>query len=667
VCVAGRAASESSKGRKAVPLLIILEVISLVAGLGALLTIVGLGPVVLLLPDCGGSELLLAPFVGLATLYLSSQWLSPHFASGPVIVATCVVFGALSVVVAATRPRALLARASAARIDIAIVVGLGFLISLAVMLPVLHAGTLTLADFSGDDLFTWAPTATYMQTHAYAAPHATAYVSPLLWLLPTNIYPGSAGTVDGGLLAVFGLQATQLIDVLTAVCLAAGAGAVYLLLRLSFGTSRIIAGLGLLLVATNQSRFLMSGFGLAQAARGTALMLAAILLFLLAFTQRHAGLAALAGAVTAVLAGVYMPAFLITCAAVVGGAVVVVFAPLLRRGPSDVPWKIAGVFSAAGLVAGIPNLRWLFFGGGVHAWVLQTDYGRDLWYTVTYPLQYLTGAAPVQFLWRTSHVPPFAGVKTPLWSDTLSDLALVVAALLLLLIVIGIASLVAERRWLPTACVVFPLLYGGFVFVDNRGGFGSVVTVFYLVPLACVLAAVGVERAALHWRTARTVRHARSRHVSGWVVALSCGVGLVLLFQVGASAEDEAFFVQQPGVLSPTNLQLSHIAAVIPKGASVLMYASDGSNGDATVKKTEALVGAAGFLPDRDVTIDGRYFQGTYTPSDRRAITSALSLQYQYILHAVDPSIREPEIPPSYRVVWKFPRDGLVLLEREDR
>ncbi len=644
--------------------MIVLEVLLLVVGITALLTIVGLGAVVLLAPDCGGTELLLAPFVGLAILYLASQWLSPHFASGPVIVTTCSVFGCSSLVVVGLRWRSTMAKASAARVDIAILLAFGLVLAMVLQLPVLHTGTLTLADFSGDDLFTWAPTAAYMQGHAYAAPHATAFVSPLLWLLPTNVYPGSAGTVDGGLLTIFGLHAYQLVDVLTAVCISLGACVVYLLLRSALGTSRIIAVLGLLLVGTNQSRFLLSGFGFAQAARGTALMLAAILLFILAFTKRSVGTAILAGAVTAVLAGVYMPAFLITLAAVVGG-VIVVLAPAFRD-RSSVPWRVVGAFAASGIVFGIQNIRWLLFDGGLHAWVLQTGYGRSLFF-MQYPFEYLAGLAPVQFAYRMAGIAPFAAVKPLFWTSVLSDLAIVIALVAIALAVFGAVRLVTGRRLLPAACLIVPLLYGMGVFIDNRGGFGSVLSVVYLIPIACVLAIYGIDQLWSRAKVRPPARHAasgRTRVLTLGTLGLSCAVGLILLFQLGATATDEAFFIHQPGMLSPTNLKLAQISSVVPKGATILMYASDGSNGYSTVTKTQDLVAAASFLSGREITIDGLFFTGTFGPTDAKSIESALALSYRYILHYEDPSISDPKVPSNYHEVWRFPQDRLVLYER---
>ena len=382
----------------------VLELTLLVSASIALLAVVGLGPMVLLGPDLGGIELFLAPFVGLAILYWVSQLLSPHFASGPVIVTTCFVCGLASLTVVSVRRRDVLSKLVSARVDLSILMGAGVVIAMILQLPMLHDGTFTLSDFSGDDLFTWSPTAAYMQTHSFAAGHPTAYVSPLLWVLPTNIYPGSAGTVDGGLLSVFGLHAYQFVEPFSAVCLALGACAVYLLLRSALHSSRLIAVLGLVLVATNPSRFFTAGSGLAQSARGTCLMMAALVLLLYAFDRRSVGSAILAGGITAVLAGVYMPTFLITASAVLG-AVIVVLAPLVRRSARSIAWRPLVAFVVSGLVFGIQNIRWLLLGGGLHNWVLQTHYGRAL-FVFTWPLQYLIGTAPMQFLLGARGAPP---------------------------------------------------------------------------------------------------------------------------------------------------------------------------------------------------------------------------------------------------------------------
>ena len=56
-----------------------------------------MGLVLVVVKDPGGVELFSAPLVGLAILYLATQWLSPHFASGPVVLTTCALCRAVSV------------------------------------------------------------------------------------------------------------------------------------------------------------------------------------------------------------------------------------------------------------------------------------------------------------------------------------------------------------------------------------------------------------------------------------------------------------------------------------------------------------------------------------------------------------------------------------------
>ena len=677
VCYAARASDQGSDheieekcwsnlGRPPDPL-IVLELILLTAGIVSLLVVIGLGPVLLLTDGSNGTAVFVSPFVGLAVLYLACQWLSPHVPSGHIVVVTSVVFGASSAVIAWVKRGPLVAGILKTRIDLAVVGAIGLLNTIVLQLPMIHSGILTLSDLSGDDLFTWSPSAAYMQTHAFANGHPTAYVSPLLWVLPTNVYPGSAGTVDGGLMSVFGLHSYQLVEPFSAVCLALGASAVYLVLRWTLNASWLVATIGLLLVSTNQSRFFTAGFGLTQSTRGTALMMGGLVLFLLAFTRRSIGYAVLAGGVAGVLVGVYMPAFLVLAAATAGG-VLILFLPALRKGSRNtVPWASGLAFAAGGLVFGIQNIRWLLFGGGIHAWVLQTSYGPEPFF-LKYPFQYLAGTAPTQYLFRSAGVVPFARFSALFWTTWLNDIAIVIGILAVALVIAGAVLLLKEKRYLIGATLLAPILYGVFVFIDNRGGFGSVLSVVYLTPFACIIGTYGIGHIAdwiRSWPKPTHARREQSRRYRGGVVALGCVVGLVLLFQTGASAEDQSFYVRQPGMLPQQNLALSHIAVLVPKGSWVLMYSTDGSNGYATLRKTQALVAAASFLPDRNLTVDGLYFSGTFGKSDYSAIKAAYNQNYGYVLHYSDSSIRDPSIPVDYHAVWVFPKDHLVLYKKD--
>ena len=478
--------------------------------------------------------------------------------------------------------------------------------------------------------------------------------------------PGQPGTVDGGLLSVFGLHSYQLVEPLSAVCLALGGSVVYLVLRWALNASWLVATIGLLLVSTNQTRFFTAGFGLTQSTRGTALMMGGLVLFLLAFTRRSIGYAVLAGGIAGVLVGVYMPAFLVLGAAMAGGVLILVLPALRKGGRNTVPWAPLLAFGAGGLVLGFQNIRWLLFGGGIHAWLLQTSYGPQPFF-LRYPFQYLAGTAPTQYLFRSGAVAPFERIGTLFWNTWLNDIAVVIGVLAIALVIVGSVLVLKEKRYLFGATILTPLLYGALVFIDNRGGFGSVLSVVYLTPFACIIGTYGISRIANWIRSWRKPIHARreqSRRSVGGVVALGCVVGLVLLFQTGASAEDENFYVRQPGMLPEQNLALSHIVGVIPKGSWVLIYATDGSNVYSTLRKTQALVAAASFLPDRNLTVDGLYFSGTFGKSDYSAIQAAYNQNYGYVLHYSDSSIRDPAIPADYHVVWVFPKDHLVLYKK---
>jgi hypothetical protein len=281
----------------------------------------------------------------------------------------------------------------------------------------------------------------------------------------------------------------------------------------------------------------------------------------------------------------------------------------------------------------------------------------------------VVGTTPTQYLLYLDHVPPFSEVHL-FWNGYWSDVALLVALLAIALTATGVVALFVERRTFAAATFVGALAYGGFVFIDIRGGSGTLLTFMYLTPILSTLAAYGTQFVAR--RLAREVPTRHARHSIGRRLTIGtgtvCSVAvLILVFQAGASAEDEAFFVHQPGMLPRVNMKLAEIASRIPKGATVLMYSSNSATAGATLLKTQALVAAAGYLPDREITIDGSYFTGTYGPADAKQIDGAYAYKYQYVLHYNDPSIRDRPVPSIFHVVWTFPQDHLVLYERNNK
>ena len=321
----------------------------------------------------------------------------------------------------------------------------------------------------------------------------------------------------------------------------------------------------------------------------------------------------------------------------------------------------------SGLVIGAVNVRWLLFGGGVHAWSLQTAYGKDLWY-LRYPFEYLVGSAPFESLYHAGGFYPEALYKPLFWNATWTSVSEWVAVLALLLVLAGAVALTLRRQSQGLACLLTPLVYGIGVFLETNGGFGGFQSVLYLTPIACTLAAYGVFGLSVAWRrppvhSASSVERVRLLPIGSMVLALA--VAAVLIFQLGATVETDSFFVEQPGMMPTTSLQLRALSSVVPDGVSVLMYPSDGSDDAMTFRNTTALTAAAYFLPNRNITIEGKYFSGTYAPSEGATISKLIADKYRYILHVDVPGISVPRVPSTYRVVWRFRPYGLVLYRRD--
>ena len=266
--------------------IILIELILLTTAVVAVLSIVGVAPVAILTPDLGGIEFLLSPFVGLAILYWICQLLSPLAPSSWIVFGCCAVSIPLAGATLWHQRRRRMPHLAAIRPDLIITIVAGLAVTIALQLPLLHSGTFTLANFSGDDLFTWTPTAYYMAHHAYVAGRPLAYASTLLWVLPTNIYPGSAGTVDGGLATLLHLQPYQFVEPFTAICLGLGVVGVYLLARFALRLPRWTAAFAMTLAATSQNRLVIAGFGLAQSSRGAVLLIGSLVLFMVAIREQ---------------------------------------------------------------------------------------------------------------------------------------------------------------------------------------------------------------------------------------------------------------------------------------------------------------------------------------------------------------------------------------------
>ena len=639
----------------------ILQLILFSVAVTSVLSIVGFAPVWFLAPNFGGLQVLLCPTVGLAILYFACQVLSSWIPSGTIVIGTCIVFGILSVATAAKYRKGIGDWIRPRWREVALVAGFALVLTIVLQVPMIHSGTFTLANGGGDDLFTWAPTAAYMQTHAFPVGgswHSLAYISPVLYILPENIYPGSAGTVDGGLMSIFHMHAYQFIEPFTAICLAMTAVGVYLLVRVGLRLPRRFAVVGLVLAATNQYIFFIAGEGLAQDARGMVLLIAVLVLLLVTFREQSIGAGILGGGITGVLAGVYMPQFLVAFVAIAGGAIAFV---LLRGRPSSV-WKPMTAFAVAGLLLGAQNVKWLLFDGGLHAWALQSHLGTVHFLGRSVPFEYLAGSAPFLKLQSGIGLPQLSGGLGSTWTVA----SMTIAALALLLVCVGIVSMAIDRLLFEMCTLGAPLLLAAYVTIADVNGLGAISAIGYVTPIGCALVSYATYKLLTRFRVEQTGAHVLRSQRALRLTPLAVGVGIVVAsicaFQVNSSALDESFFFEQPGSLPPSSLPLSELGSVVPSGATVLVYTMSGTSKASSYAKFEVLVGAVDFLRAQ-VTLVGGF--SPYTKSQSSVIEDDFAQDNSYILHYQDRATSDPKVPSNYRAIWWYRPDHLVLYKRD--
>ena len=225
---------------------------------------------------------------------------------------------------------------------------------------------------------------------------------------------------------------------------------------------RRFAVVGLVLAATNQYIFFIAGEGLAQDARAMVLLIGIFVLLLITFRECSIGAGILGGAITGVLAGLYMPQFLVAFAAIVGGAIGLA---LVRGRPSSV-WKPMTAFVVAGLLFGAQNVKWLLFDGGLHTWALQSHLGTVHFLGRSVPFEYLAGSAPFLKLQSGIGLPQLTGGLGSLGTAA----SITIAALALLLVCIGIVSMAIDRLLFELCSLVVPLMLAAYVTIADTNG-----------------------------------------------------------------------------------------------------------------------------------------------------------------------------------------------------
>jgi hypothetical protein len=544
-----------------------------------------------------GLQWLLAPIVGLAFLYLACQWLSPWFSSGAIVPGTLAAGAVLDAVVIWRRPSQ--GRGSLA-VSWADVVGPGLVGAVAYFGLLAHQfklGLFTTAGTGLDALFIYLPAGEFMRRFAYAAGDTPPVKTPAIPTLEADFYPGSLGTVDGGLSALVRRPLFEILEPLNAVCMVLAVVGVYVLVVGAVRMSRQTGLLAAALVATSQFVFWAGGFDFVQQIRAFAILPAALALVLFAFQESRVGAAVLAGVTAAALVPVYMPVFLILAVATAGGLMAVAVLSLVRR-----QWLVApaalGAFAAAGAVAGAPTLHWLLFDGGLDAWnlVSQDKFGP-------YAAGGILGThySPAELLGTSSVADTYRLKPLLFWNDgwtVLGGLAALVAAGLALF---GLVMLVRAGQWLWPAMTGGVLAYLAYVRFGPTNLYGFVKTVSYAVPVTATAVAVGAAVLARQ-RLLTGSPTALLRRLPALVAAAAAV--LVVGMQVGAAVETEHLFLQLDPTISAAQSNLRALEDVVPGRTSVLIQDPGPLIPGTPLTPNSNLTHiAAYFLSGRDVTL----------------------------------------------------------------
>ena len=606
----------------------VLQALLFLGAVLGILAIVGFGPMVLLGPEEPGPELVLSPVVGLAALYIACQWLSPFLASSTIVLGTLAVGALVSVMAAVRAWPALRATAATTVRHVLAPAAVAVASYLALLTHVFKLRLFTLAGTGLDALFIYAPVAEFMRRHPYTTTGRPALDVPALPTLVANFYPGSLGTVDGGLGAILRRPAFELIEPLNAVCVVLALAGAYVLVTAGLGSSRRTGLLAVAVMAGNQFLFWSAGFDFVQQLRASALLPGALALLVIALRTHRARVGVLAGGVAAASVAVYMPVFLVLLAAL-GGALVAYAIQQARARAWAPATKVLVAVAGGGLGLGLPSVRWLLFDGGLKAWDLVSrnlfsPYPAGGMLDRQYDLPYLTGSAPVSYLYRTK----------PLlfWGSPWSALAHVVAVLAVVLAVAGVAGLVRRRRWPEAALFAGALAYLAFVRFGSGNQYGFVKTVAYLVPLTSCLVAMGAAQLAA------------VRRIPSAAVAVLAGV--VLVAEVAAATETQHMFLQTAPTISRREAALRALPKALPGDGGVLIqdFSAPIPNTPLTVNSNLDHI-VAYFIDDRDVLISGP------------VLTPALAARFRFVVRTGI----FPDPPAPFRLLWRNTDLGVSL------
>jgi hypothetical protein len=608
----------------------------------AIFTLVGFGLTAWTLDDLG-LELLAVPVVGLAITFVAFQLLTPFVPPPVTLLVLVVTLGSLSLWNAWQRRAALLAGIRRHWIEIVVLSAAGLLFYLALLAHVFAAGFFTLAGWPSDNIFSYAPAGEFLRTHAFMPSDPLALVDNLLtrFLARASIaFPNSFGPIDGAMSALTGWPVHALIDPLDAFLYAQVVPTTYLLLiRLKFPRQVAIAAVVLLMA--NQLVFWVMGNVFQQEMLAMPIFIGSLGLLLSALRSQGRRAAALAGLVAASLLGLYIPIFFLWALCAVGYLAVL----LVQAGRQQLKSYLAQLIAlaAGGLAGSAATIYWLLPGHGLQFWVeelhAKSAAGGIAFF---YPAKYLIGAAPVAALWS----PP--GLPVLWWGPSWVGVSRVIAALLAILIVAGVAS-VALRRALPElalfAAIALYLVYLRFVAAYP---YGFMKTLSFVVPLTSALLAAG----ALDLLPPVVRRTGYGRH--GTAVASRNGTvsavgivtfAIVFLAQAFNAIEMQHMWVRAGPAFPRSYQALSALRTLVPPGAGILQVNPSPAYHDGI-----KFAAARYFLTDHNLAL-----------SDAEPPEQAPPFRYDYVIAPWPPATDRPS---GFRKLWSQDDIGLALYQR---
>jgi hypothetical protein len=358
--------------------------------------------------------------------------------------------------------------------------------------------------------------------------------------------------------------------------------------------------------------------------------------------------AVLAGLVGGSLLGLYLPVFVVFVFTALG-YLLVLTALAGRAGRLLATLRQLAFIGASGIAAAAAAIFWLLPAGGLHTWLsfvnTRIPAGNISYF---YPPRYLLGMAPVADPWGL----PFA-IRPLWWRPGWNTVSQVLALVVVVLIVAGLASFALRRNWPALGLFAAAGLYLAYLRLIAQFPYGYIKTVSFLAPLTSALIAAGALELvpAIRERLKARGEFGAPRLARLRATALVGGVAcllVVLAVETVNSVEMQHLWLKVGPQAFPASFRaLADMAAIIPRGSGVL-----------------------------EINPSPAYHEGIKYAAARVYLTNDNLLLVDHVPPAAEVPFRVdflilPWPPdtvtadPGFRRVWSDPDVGLALYQRQ--